>query len=251
MKERVLSRSAVILCALALAAGLTHARSTTPGGGDPGVLPPGGFGPTEFFDNFDSYALGSQMHGQGGWAGWDGDPNAGALVTDEQSFSPPHSVDIVDASDLVHEFTGFTSGQWVLKAWVYVPSGTSGISYIIALNTYEILGDKNWSMQVFFDAGGGVVVSEFDGGTLPIVTDQWVEYRVEIDLDADVQTAFYNGAQLYSKSWTEGVSGGGVPNIAAIDLFANGATSVFYDNVSLCPVGGCAIPVELQSFSVE
>ncbi|MBK9233821.1 MAG: hypothetical protein IPO15_24020 [Anaerolineae bacterium] len=32
----------------------------------------------DWSDNFDSYATGSQMHGQGGWKGWANDPAAGA-----------------------------------------------------------------------------------------------------------------------------------------------------------------------------
>lgn len=249
--KRLDYRLLVAFSILALCAVGAHAGTAPAGGGDPGVLPAGpSVGPAEFWENFDSYADGSEMHGQGGWKGWDNSPLAGALVTSAAANSSPHSVDISLGSDLVHEFSGFTTGQWVLTAWTFVPAGTPQ-SYIIALNTYNDLGPYNWSMQVFFDAGSGVVVSDNDGGTLPIITDEWVEFRVEIDLDADNQVAFYDGVQLYSKSWTEGVSGGGVVNIAAIDLFANGASTIFYDNVSLCPASGCLVPVELQSFDVD
>ena len=48
----------------------------------------------DWFDDFDSYALGSGMHGQGGWEGWFGDPGADAFVTDAQALSGPHSLDI-------------------------------------------------------------------------------------------------------------------------------------------------------------
>lgn len=250
MTKRDVLRTLGVLVVSALAAAQAHGGVAPPGGGDPGVPPEGEGGGTEFWENFDSYAEGSDMHGQGGWKGWDNNPGAGALVTSAFSYSSPHSVDINGGSDLVHEFSGFTTGMWVLTAWTYVPSGTPQ-SYLIALNTYNDGGPYNWSMQVFFDAGAGVVVSEFDGGTLPIITDEWVEFRVEIDLDTDTQTAFYGGMQLYSKSWTQGVSGGGVLNIAAVNLFANGATSIYYDNVSLCPASGCLVPVELQSFSVD
>ncbi|HSM15208.1 MAG TPA: hypothetical protein VLA66_14155, partial [Thermoanaerobaculia bacterium] len=44
---------------------------------------------------------------------------------------------------------------------------------------------------------------------------------------------YYNGSQLYTGSWSGEVSGGGVVNIAAVDLFANGATSAYYDDISL------------------
>ncbi len=251
MKKRVPSCTLGILLVFALSAAQSYGGTAPAGGGDPGVLPADlNLGADEFWENFDSYVDGSEMHGQGGWKGWDNNPAFGALVTSAFSHSSPHSVDITGSSDLVHEFAGFTSGQWVLTAWVYVPAGTP-LSYILALNTYADGGPYNWSTQVFFDAMSGVVVSDFDGGTLPIVTDDWVEFRVEIDLDTDTQVGYYDGQQLYSKSWTEGVSGGGVLNIAAIDLFANGATSVYYDNVSLCPASGCLVPVELKSISID
>ncbi|HOZ38193.1 MAG TPA: hypothetical protein PLH64_05525 [Anaerolineaceae bacterium] len=38
------------------------------------------------------------------------------------------------------------------------------------------------------------------------------------------------------------MSGGGIENIAAVDLYANGASSVYYDNLSLTPL---LIPVFL------
>ena len=74
-------------------------------------------------DNFESYALGSSLHGQGGWKGWDNDPAATAYVSDDQSQSTPQSADIKEATDLVHEYSGYTSGQYIYTAYVYVPSG--------------------------------------------------------------------------------------------------------------------------------
>ena len=73
-------------------------------------------------DNFDSYINGSQMHGQGGWKGWDNNPAWGALVTNALSYSPPNSVEIVGASDLVHEFSGASSGPWVVAIMDYPQS---------------------------------------------------------------------------------------------------------------------------------
>ena len=41
-------------------------------------------GTGDYSENFDSYAVGSQIIGQGGWEGWMGDPNAGALVDEDR-----------------------------------------------------------------------------------------------------------------------------------------------------------------------
>ncbi len=53
-------------------------------------------------ETFDAYDNGSSMHEQSGWQGWNNDPAATAFVTQDQSLSPPQSVDISGASDLVH-----------------------------------------------------------------------------------------------------------------------------------------------------
>ena len=57
---------------------------------------------------------------------------------------------------------------------------------------------------------------------------------------------------LVQKTWTNGVSGGGALNIAAVDLFANGATSVYYDNISLLPPDvTCDAPDDISWLSLN
>lgn len=205
------------------------------GGASPGAIPasPGDAPLVDWFDNFDSYATPSQLHGQGGWKGWDNSPAAGALTSSALARSAPNSAAILGASDLVHEYSGYTTGQWIYTAWQYIPGVSTGQSYFILLNTYNDLGPYNWSDQVRFDSALNQVVSEGLAGTLPMVRDQWVELRVEIDLAANSHSFYYNNQLLFSGSWTEGLSGGGALNIAAVDLFANGASAVYYDDMSL------------------
>jgi hypothetical protein len=184
-------------------------------------------------DNFDSYETGSELHGQGGWKGWFNDPAFGALTSDAEARSIPNSAAILGDSDLVHEYSGYTSGQWVYTAWQFVPTDFTGTSYFIMLNTYNDAGvGLNWSTQVNF-AGMLVTNDGQNGGTLPLIKGEWVEMRVEIDLDADTQSFYYGGDLLYSATWTDGMSGGGALNIGAVDLFANGASVVYYDDLSL------------------
>lgn len=197
------------------------------------VLP--GTASADWFENFDSYALGSGLHGQGGWHGWDGNPAYDAYVSDAFSHSAPHSAAIAGSTDIIQEYQNYVTGAWVFTAWQYIPSGFSGISYFILLNTYNDFGPYNWSTQVWFDSASGLVGSDPEGNSLPLIMGQWVEIRIMINLDQDVQTFFYGGQQLYQKSWTEGMSGGGELNIGALDLYANGASSVYYDDLSLVP----------------
>jgi hypothetical protein len=189
-------------------------------------------------DNFDSYTAGFQLDGQGGWSGWGNDPTAGALTSDVQARSIPNSVDIFGDSDLIHPYSGSTTGVWIFTAWQYIPNDFAGTTYFILLNTYtDGETDTNWSAQVIFNSVSGELFNEGTAnGTLPIIKGQWVEIRDEIDLDADTQTFYYGGEILFTDSWTEGMTGGGAVNIAAVDLFADGASSVFYDDISLSQV---------------
>ncbi len=190
-------------------------------------------GPWE--DDFDSYPTGSPLHGVGGWKGWQNNPAFGASTTDVQARSAPNSVDILGASDLVHEYTA-SSGQWVYTAWMYIPGNMTGQSYFIMLNQYDdACATCNWSVQTHFNSATGLMTDDGTGATQPYITDQWVEIRLEIDLDADTQAFYYNGALFYTGTWSGHISGGGITAIGAVDLFANNATSVYYDDMSLLP----------------
>jgi hypothetical protein len=57
-----------------------------------------GLAQTPWSDDFDSYLTGSQMHGQGGWKGWDNNPLAGALTSNAYQRSGPNSVAIAGPS---------------------------------------------------------------------------------------------------------------------------------------------------------
>jgi len=97
----------------------------------------------------------------------------------------------------------------------------------------------SWSTQVKFDSATGTLANEDDAadpGSMPYVTDQWADIKLVVDLDNDTQTFSYNGAELYSGSWTQQFPGQSVPgiaNIGSIDLFANGASPVYYDDIKI------------------
>jgi hypothetical protein len=207
--------------------------------------------PTRFSwsDDFSAYTLGQFLDGDptdGGWKGWDNDPTWGAFVVDTQELSVPHSVEVVADVDLVREFAGLTTGTYTFTAWQYIPGNLVGNTYFILLSDYQDGAGQNnlWAVQMRFDADQGLVESEYDGITLWLVYDQWVEIRCEIDLDNDWVDMYYDGALLHGKNWTATPNndGSGILNIAAIDLFANRATEVYYDDISLEGEGVDPIP---------
>jgi hypothetical protein len=198
---------------------------------------------TDFLENFDSYAVGSNVHGQGGWKGWLNDPNAGAFVDDAFSVSPSNSINIEGPSDLVHEFSGYTSGFFTITAKMYIPGDFSGETYFIFQNVYSDADPNSisWSTQVIFQSSDGTVANAPDAanpGSMPYVTDEWADIQMDVDLDADTQTFYYNGVVLYTGSWTGQFPSQVVPgilNIGSIDLYANGSTPVYYDDISIVP----------------
>jgi len=198
-----------------------------------------------WFDNFDSYATGSALHGQGGWAGWDNNAAATGYVTANQSRSSPNSVEIkwftTVAADMVQQYSGINSGNWIYRAWQYVPTTMTGTQVFILMNTYQpgvTHNNPDWSLQLEFSASGGYIRDYNNvAATLPLIKDAWVQIRVEINFDADVQTVYYNNAFLTSKSWKNGVAQGGAQNLACVDLYAGDAasSSVYYDDLSVAP----------------
>ncbi|MCK4996085.1 MAG: hypothetical protein KAR55_04280 [Thermoplasmatales archaeon] len=116
-----------------------------------------------------------------------------------------------------------------------------GNPYFIMLSDYtDGAGDENlWAVQLRFDIDLHIVESEFDNKSLPLVTDQWVEIRINIDLNYDWMEIYYNGDLLHEKKWSAGPDneGNGIVNISAVDLFSDSTTSVYFDDFSLEEVG--------------
>ncbi len=184
-------------------------------------------------DNFDSYSSGTSLHGVGGWKGWGNNPAATASTSSTQAYSTPNSLDISGSADLVQELN-VTGGLVHLRFWQYISSNLSGTSYFIMLNQYDDVGDTtNWSVQVQYEGEEGLMVDAGSSTAVPYIANQWVEVCLEIDLDADEQSFYYDGELFYSGSWSEWISGGGNTTIEALDLYAGDATSIYYDDISL------------------
>jgi len=91
------------------------------------------------------------------------------------------------------------------------------------------------SARVYFDATTMRVHNDLGGQELPLITGRWVKLQVDIDLDADRQRFFYDGQLLYENSWSSASGQIGKRNIAAITLWADYASPVYYDDLSLSP----------------
>ena len=200
------------------------------------------FGMSVWADDFELYPDGTVMQYVNGWKGWWGDPAAAGVISTAQAHSGSNSISISGTQDTVHEFDAFnfTSGEWDIRAWTYVPSTMTGQQYFIVLNSYDDAGtNMNWSTQILMDATNNLISADgmiFSGSTT-LVEDQWAELRINVNLATDTQTLYYNGTSFGSGSWTEGSSGGGALKIDTIDLWGNSASTMYYDDISITPAG--------------
>lgn len=213
----------------------------------------------QWSDDLETATVGP-IAGQNGWELWD--PAYPGDVTTAQARSGSNSIRIgqnaaANESDVVYQYyqsglnPQYASGKWVYKTHQYIPSTMTGTTYFIMMSQYAVGGPYKWAVQVEFtttdlkiDAGAS------NNGTATTITDQWVELRVHIDLDADTAEFFYNGEQVGpTYAWTGGPFGGSnsTTTIAAVDLYGNNATDCYYDDFDLYPMvmethgsGGCA-----------
>ncbi len=182
-----------------------------------------------FSEDFESYAVGD-LHGTGGWKGWDNAASAGAKVSTKFAHSGTKAVEIVSTSDFVHEFKR-AGGKWSFSAWQYIPSGGTGISYFILLNTYADGGTNDWSIQTQYNLATGAITAWHGGltGATEIVFDQWVEIKLLINLDKNTFDEYYNGQLIATGQWDDHTHG----TLQAIDLYGNSASTIYYDDITI------------------
>ena len=186
-----------------------------------------------FTDDFEPYATGKTLHGQGGWKGWDNNPGAGATVSTKFAFSGVKSVEVLGSSDLVHEFKR-AGGTWSFSIRQYIPSGGTGLSFVILLNRYKDGGSNgydDWSIQTRYDLATGAITCLHGGipGAAEIAFDRWVEIRLLINLDQNTFEEFYNGRRIAAGPWDDDAHG----TFQALDLFGNGSSPVYYDDIQI------------------
>jgi len=181
----------------------------------------------QWSDNFDSYAANQSLSNVGGWFGWDNVPAAAATVDGSRSRSFPNSLRVDPTTDAVRPQLGAVGGRWTLTAWQYIPSPQAGDLYFILNNVYNHGGPYSWTTQL--KCSNGMVVDDMRTHTpRPIVYDQWVEFRAEIDLDANSVAYFYNGELVSQGTYASS----GPVAIENLDLFSTGGTC-YWDDISL------------------
>jgi len=190
-------------------------------------------------DNFDSYDIGQILDGtsdDGGWKLFDDGINdpwpGGGKIVNEQFRSEPHSLKIHGLMDILHEFTGLNSGNLTCTMWVYIPNEYLD-GGLVAFASYGVYGDPSYYRVPFlleFDNVDHVVYDWLGGeGELPLITDQWVELRLELNLEDDWCECYYNNELLLEGVWSSMGTGYGYRNFHEIGL-AYGQGPIYYDD---------------------
>ncbi len=208
-----------------------------------------------FSDNFDSYANGSILTGQGMWKSWFLSPGVDATVTNSGSNSAPNSMRYNGAvfSDMVVEVE-ITSGTIEFTCMTFMPGNTGQVNdaFIIALNEYTDAGvGTSWSLQTQFHGGFGFVDNNADPATtaqVPLIFDKWIEHKCVADLEANTMDVFYDGVQVGSTvTWYNDFVNPNTNNLAnsnwskkfdAIDMFSNGFDGMLVDDITIDNGGG-------------
>ena len=156
-------------------------------------------------------------------------------------------------NDQVLKLGGIETGVFDLVFDAYVPNGKNG--YFNVLHHFAGSG-SNWACQFYLCAtnyGSGSSVTAEGHGTvhagsnstvdIPCVWDQWMQYRVHIDMDQDLATLYWNIAgqpeqEMCSWQWSLDSFGENVVGrtLDAMDFYPpeNAATSEFFiDNIGI------------------
>ena len=138
------------------------------------------------------------------------------------------SVEVDGSADAV-QVLDITEGKWVLTAMQYIPSGTSGTTRFHMQNTYRN-GTIGRSVQWFFSLSDGTIGDDYDtSASAHIIYDEWIELKLVMDLDNDLLEQYYNGELISTRAWVYS----GSSQIQSIDLYGNGASSVYYDDIKI------------------
>ena len=183
-------------------------------------------------EDFDSLAVGSNMHDVDGWDGWFGDAQWGARVTDAVAYSGTNSLEIVgNRDDLVPNWPQQTTGKWELSVMQYCPSDkqTTGLVFFGPLTEYDGAAETvSWIGEFMANFGTGKAYCNQDQAIqVDLVYDDWVELRLWVDLDAQEADFYYNNVFLATRP---------APSIAGVDIWPDAnIVGVYFDDFRFEP----------------
>ncbi|MCF8366213.1 MAG: hypothetical protein K9H16_10540, partial [Bacteroidales bacterium] len=224
----------------------------------------------DLLEDFESYTAGGKLvqqalaQGLDYWTCWSGDGGAGGAedgtVSTEQTFTGDNSVMCDGTNDFVMLFGDKTAGKYSVDFYMYIPSGFVG--YYNVLQSWGPGGaGATWGLEIYFNPGG--IAELTAANTTPYETfnypyDTWFHMENIINLNIDEATLLVDGTEVATWEWSLGASGGGINQLAAMDIYAaatNGTPKFYIDDIQLIElepaIGPANIAVAPASFDVS
>jgi len=205
-------------------------------------------------EDFDAYPIGS-IDAQGPWVDF------GGVNLTEVSSDFAHSGDksmkltLSDVDPNPNETPGYGSdvfldmpvrvrgGKYLISYWTYIPTEFNGENHAFFSEGLVGAGDFDLGTQLVARGNGNEIVLLSNGESLPLIRNEWVEARQEIDFDANTVRITYGGDLLFEGEWDDDQPiEGDFPQFRGVNFWVEGAVegekplgSMYIDDVRFVP----------------
>lgn len=184
--------------------------------------------------NFDSFTLGDVSTQSTHIIKWPASGATDPQVTTTQAHSTPNSMLVRAqagsiADDVIFQLGNKTTGTWIVKFWMYVPTGNNGY-FNIQQNESALPTQFNGEYYVGNSTSGtaGFVTQEPLGTTAAYPSDTWFEVVLTVDLDLGKISVTVDGAYLLQNVPYENTNGIPATQFGGIDFYSADANTTFY-----------------------
>ncbi len=198
-----------------------------------------------FSEDFESYSSGQKLvqqaisQGKEYWTTWSNSPGSSEdpYISSLYSYGGTKSVVCQNENDFTLLLGNKTSGKYSLDFYLYIPTGKVGYYNILQAWSPNGVG-AIWGLEINYNPGGIAEVTA--NGTTGVTVfnysyNTWIYMEHIVDLNNDEATLKANGVEILTWTWSNGASGSGINQLAAMDIYAattNGTPYFFIDNIS-------------------
>jgi len=203
---------------------------------------------TIYFDDFESYTVGSFISASENWDTWSyttGGAND-ATVSSEQNHTVggANSLKIQPNNDIIYSFGAKIDGEYDINFWYYIPAGKTGYFNI------EHVFSENWAFSVEFTNGGTGTLSYNNGAsqTFSFPQDAWFPISINVDIDND--EVIFNANNNMIKTWVFSTEEGGTAvsnQLDVINFYGGdaGTWQYYVDDFEFIEIVGGSLPQEI------
>lgn len=185
-------------------------------------------------ENFESYTANQLLAQQSAtWETWSSPTGGGsddALISAAVSLSGNNSMLITHDKDMILPIGNFSSGHFMVEYNAYMVEE----AYFNIMHTCK----TSWAVDLYLTASNTIKYLDQPNIVNSIVIDTfsnnaWVNFRFDIDIDADIITTYINDVQRHQSTFSNaatGSSGNGLSclNFFGLDLFNGVDNSNYY-----------------------